>query len=199
MAMSELNRRRWRNFRRNGRAFWSLVIFAVLFVVAMFAEVVANDKPVVVSYRGDLYWPAYNFYPETTFGGDFGTEAIYRDEAVQCLIVSGGRGLGGPEPFELLKALADTMGAPRPTPEFSKCGMPRRSRVRKAVPSSQRGWVIPSQARCKSGFNGVEKRARIRFSRLADTGTSAVTTSVLNPARCTRSRRARISAACLPG
>ncbi|WP_347918068.1 ABC transporter permease [Paracoccus marcusii] len=91
MAMSELNRRRWRNFRRNGRAFWSLVIFVVLFVTAMFAEIVANDKPIVVRYQGELYWPAYNFYPETAFGGDFGTEAIYRDEAVQCLIVSGGR------------------------------------------------------------------------------------------------------------
>lgn len=91
MAVSELNRRRWRNFRRNGRAFWSLVIFAVLFVTAMFAEIVANDKPIVVRYQGELYWPAYNFYPETTFGGDFGTEAVYREAEVQCLIVSGGR------------------------------------------------------------------------------------------------------------
>lgn len=91
MAMSELNRRRLRNFRRNGRAFWSLVIFSVLFVVAMFAEIVANDKPIVVRFQGDLYFPAYNFYPETAFGGDFGTEAVYRDPAVQCLIVSGGR------------------------------------------------------------------------------------------------------------
>ncbi|MDO5646695.1 ABC transporter permease [Paracoccus sp. (in: a-proteobacteria)] len=91
MAVSELNRRRWRNFRRNGRAFWSLVIFAVLFVIAMFAEIVANDKPIMVNYRGDYYFPAYKFYPETTFGGDFGTEAIYRDPEVQCLIVSGGR------------------------------------------------------------------------------------------------------------
>ena len=91
MAMSDLNRRRWRNFRRNGRAFWSLVIFTVLFVTAMFAEVVANDKPIVASYRGELYFPAYKFYPETAFGGDFGTEAIYTDPAVQCLIKTGGR------------------------------------------------------------------------------------------------------------
>ena len=90
MALSELNRRRWRNFRRNGRAFWSLVIFSILFVIAMFAEVVANDKPIVASYRGELYFPAYNFYPETAFGGDFGTEAIYNDPAVECLIVTGG-------------------------------------------------------------------------------------------------------------
>ncbi|MFC0200265.1 ABC transporter permease [Paracoccus rhizosphaerae] len=105
MAMSELNRRRWRNFRRNGRAFWSLVIFSVLFVVAMFAEVVANDKPIVVSYRGELYWPAYNFYPETAFGGDFGTEAIYRDPAVQCLIVSGGSQDCWDDPEGLVEAI----------------------------------------------------------------------------------------------
>ena len=104
MAMSELNRRRWRSFRRNGRAFWSLVIFSVLFVVAMLAEVVANDKPVVVSYRGELFFPAYNFYPETAFGGDFGTEAIYRDEAVQCLIVTGGRQECWDEPDSLIAA-----------------------------------------------------------------------------------------------
>ena len=90
MALSELNRRRWRNFRRNSRAFWSLVIFSVLFVLAMFAELIANDKPIVVNYRGEYFFPAYNFYPETAFGGDFGTEAIYRDPAVQCLIVTGG-------------------------------------------------------------------------------------------------------------
>ena len=91
MALSELNRRRWRNFRRNKRAFWSLILFAALFTIAMFAELVANDKPIVVSYRGELYFPVYNFYPETTFGGDFATQAIYTDPAVQCLITSGGR------------------------------------------------------------------------------------------------------------
>lgn len=91
MALSPLNQRRWENFRANRRALWSLVIFMVLFVTALFAEVIANDKPIVVSYRGELFFPAYNFYPETAFGGDFRTEAIYRDPAVQCLIESGGR------------------------------------------------------------------------------------------------------------
>ncbi|MDB6181602.1 ABC transporter permease [Paracoccus fistulariae] len=105
MAISELNRRRWRNFRRNGRAFWSLVIFSILFVIAMFAEVVANDKPIVVSYRGELYFPVYNFYPETTFGGDFKTEAIYRDPAVQCLIVTGGEQACWDEPEALIEAV----------------------------------------------------------------------------------------------
>ncbi|PAU97286.1 ABC transporter permease [Paracoccus salipaludis] len=91
MSLSPLNQRRWRNFRRNRRAFWSMVIFAALFVLSMLAEVIANDKPIVASYRGELYFPAYRFYPETAFGGDFGTEANYTDPSVECLIISGGR------------------------------------------------------------------------------------------------------------
>ncbi len=90
MALSPLNRRRWRNFRRNRRAFWSLILFALLFAVALPAEFVANDKPILVKYRGEFYTPVFNFYPETTFGGDFKTEAIYRDPEVECLIASGG-------------------------------------------------------------------------------------------------------------
>ncbi|MEL6585396.1 MAG: ABC transporter permease [Pseudomonadota bacterium] len=90
MRLSPLNQRRWRNFKRNGRAYWSMWIFAVLFVLSLFAEFIANDKPILVSYRGDLHMPIFNFYPETAFGGDFQTEAVYRDAEVQCLIVSGG-------------------------------------------------------------------------------------------------------------
>ena len=90
MALSPLNQRRWRNFRRNGRAFWSLMVFSVLFVLSLGAEFIANDKPILVSYRGELFTPVFNFYPETAFGGDFQTEAAYRDPEVQCLIASGG-------------------------------------------------------------------------------------------------------------
>ncbi|WP_353336461.1 ABC transporter permease [Pseudooceanicola nitratireducens] len=89
-TLSPLNQRRWRNFRRNGRAFWSLMIFLVLFGLSLFAEFIANDKPFLVKYRGDLYFPVFQFYPETTFGGDFRTEAIYRDPEVKCLIETGG-------------------------------------------------------------------------------------------------------------
>jgi len=90
MALSPLNQRRWRNFRRNSRAFWSLIIFSVLFGLSLFAEFIANDKPILVKYRGEFYTPIFNFYAETEFGGDFQTEAIYRDPEVQCLIDSGG-------------------------------------------------------------------------------------------------------------
>ena len=88
--LSPLNQRRWRNFTRNRRAFWSLWIFAVLFGISLFAEFVANDKPILVSYRGEYYTPIFNFYPETAFGGDFQTEAAYRDPEVRCLIATGG-------------------------------------------------------------------------------------------------------------
>ena len=88
--LSPLNQRRWRNFRRNRRAFISLIVFSVLFVLSLGAEFIANDKPILVQYRGSLYMPIFKFYPETEFGGDFRTEAIYRDPEVQCLIESGG-------------------------------------------------------------------------------------------------------------
>jgi microcin C transport system permease protein len=90
MRLSPLNQRRWRNFRSNRRAYWSLWIFSILFGLSLFAELIANDKPIIVSYHGEWYYPVYNFYPETAFGGDFRTEAIYRDPAVQCLIKTGG-------------------------------------------------------------------------------------------------------------
>jgi microcin C transport system permease protein len=90
MRLSPLNQRRWRNFKANRRAVWSLCIFLVLFVISLMAEVVANDKPIIVSYRGGLHFPIYKFYPETAFGGDFRSEAVYREPEVRCLIISGG-------------------------------------------------------------------------------------------------------------
>ncbi|MGR3633334.1 MAG: ABC transporter permease [Limimaricola soesokkakensis] len=90
MALSPLNARRWRNFKRNRRALWSLIIFSVLFGLSLFAELLANDKPLLVSYRGELRSPILSFYSEQDFGGDFPTEAAYSDPEVQCLIVTGG-------------------------------------------------------------------------------------------------------------
>ena len=88
--LSPLNQRRWRNFKRNRRAFWSLWIFAICFGLSLFAEFIAYDKPILVQYRGEYYTPIWNFYPETEFGGDFQTEAVYRDPEVKCLIATGG-------------------------------------------------------------------------------------------------------------
>lgn len=90
ISLSPLNKRRWRNFQRNRRAYWSLIIFSFLFLITLPAEFVANDKPLLVQYRGEYFTPVTRFYPETAFGGDFRTEAPYGDIEVECLIVSGG-------------------------------------------------------------------------------------------------------------
>jgi len=88
--LSPLNQRRVRNFKRNRRALWSLWIFAVLFGLSLFAEFIANDKPILVSHRGELKMPIFSFYSEQDFGGDFPTEAGYGEPEVDCLIVTGG-------------------------------------------------------------------------------------------------------------
>ncbi len=85
-----LGERRWQNFRANKRAFWSLWIFSALFLVCLMAELVANDKPLLVSYHGGLHFPAFRFYAETDFGGEFQTEAEYPAPEVRCLIIAGG-------------------------------------------------------------------------------------------------------------
>ena len=88
--LSPLNQRRWRNFRRNRRAVWSLRIFCVLFGLSLFAEFLANDKPILLRHKGEFYMPIFNFYPETEFGGDLPIEAQYQYEDIACLIISGG-------------------------------------------------------------------------------------------------------------
>jgi len=79
-------RRRLANFRANRRGFWSLWVFLVMFVLSLFAELIANDRPVFVWYDGTPYFPVVADYPETTFGGDFPTAAVYRDPFVADLI-----------------------------------------------------------------------------------------------------------------
>jgi microcin C transport system permease protein len=90
MALSSLNQRRWRNFKANRRAYWSLWIFLVLYGLSLCAELIANDRPILVSYNGELHVPVFKFYPETAFGGDLRTEAKYSSVEIRCLIVSGG-------------------------------------------------------------------------------------------------------------
>jgi len=87
---SPLNQRRWQNFKANRRGYWSFWIFAVLFVVSLFANVIANDRPLMIKYDGRLYWPILFSYAETTFGGDFETAADYRDPYIQKQIAEKG-------------------------------------------------------------------------------------------------------------
>ena len=90
MKLNKINQRRWKNFKQNKRAFWSLIIFTICFVISLCAEFIANDRPLLVKYQGAYYIPVLSFYSEETFGGDLRTEAIYSDIEVECLIISGG-------------------------------------------------------------------------------------------------------------
>ncbi|MEC3861978.1 ABC transporter permease [Mesobacterium sp. TK19101] len=110
--LSPLNQRRWRNFKRNRRAFWSLWVFLLMFGLSLCAEFIANDKPILVSYRGEFYTPIFTFYPETTFGGDFRTEAAYRDPEVQCLIRTGGLEGCFDTPHSLIEAVDNGISPP---------------------------------------------------------------------------------------
>lgn len=87
--LSEVSRRQWRSFRHNRRGFQSFLILVTLIVLSLFAELYANSKPVVISYEGHLYWPLWHTYPETTFGGDFVTEADYHDPYIRDNITAG--------------------------------------------------------------------------------------------------------------
>jgi microcin C transport system permease protein len=88
--LSPLGQRRWRNFRANERGYWSLWLFLFLFFFSLFANFIANDKPLIVSHEKKLYFPVFVRYPETAFGGEFQTEADYRDPYVAKKIKENG-------------------------------------------------------------------------------------------------------------
>ena len=113
--ITPLNRRRIENFKANKRGYWSFWIFIGIFVLSLFAELIANDKPLLIYFEGAFYSPVVTVYPETAFGGDFETEADYSDPYLIELIEKSGwmikpiipysfdthvTNLPGPAPFE---------------------------------------------------------------------------------------------------
>jgi len=86
---ASLGRKRWIRFKRNRRGLYSLIIFAVLFGLSLFAEVLSNNKPLIIRYEGQYYFPLWRMYPETVFGGDFETEADYRDPYIRERLTGG--------------------------------------------------------------------------------------------------------------
>lgn len=111
-TLSPINRRRWQNFKANRRGYWSLWIFTILFVVSLFAEFIANDKPFVIRMDGRLYFPAVVTYSETAFGGEFETAADYRDPFLQKLIAE----KGGTIVWPLIRYSYNTHNLDLPTP-----------------------------------------------------------------------------------
>lgn len=97
--MNPMNRRRLAAFRASKRGMISLTIFGLLFFLSLFAELLANDKPILIRYDGAFYSPLVKDYPETTFGGDFPTNTVYSDPEVQKLIEAKGWILWPPIPY----------------------------------------------------------------------------------------------------
>nr|WP_248306424.1 ABC transporter permease [Devosia oryzisoli] len=116
MTLSPLNRRRLANFRANGRGWWSLWIFLVLFLVTLGAEFITNDRPIVVQYKGETLFPAFVTYPESTFGGFLAT-TDYRQPFIADEIAANGWALWPPVHFsyQTVDIYLPTSGANPPT------------------------------------------------------------------------------------
>jgi len=116
LGISPLNQRRWRNFKSNRRGYWSFWIFSLLFLISLFAELIANDRPFLIKFDGKLFFPAFVTYPETAFGGDFETAADYRDPYLQKLI----KEKSGTILWPLIRYSYGTHNLDLPTPAPSK-------------------------------------------------------------------------------
>lgn len=115
MILSPLARRRLALFKANKRGFYALWVFLALFFFTLLAEVVANDKPIVLSYEGKWYFPVFHTYSEQTFGGDFETEAVYRDPFVAEKINASGWMIWPPIRYSYSTINYD-LGRPAPGP-----------------------------------------------------------------------------------
>jgi microcin C transport system permease protein len=119
LAPSPINRRRWQNFKANRRGFWALWIFLVLFILSLFAECIANDKPFLVEYDGHFYFPSLINYTQATFGVDdelAQSSPDYRDPYLQKLIAD----KGGAIVWPFIRYSYDTHNLDLPTPAPSK-------------------------------------------------------------------------------
>ena len=110
------SRRAWQRFKRNRLGHWSLVVFCVLVVLSLFAELLSNDKPLIVRYEGQTYFPMVRDHPETTFGGDFESTTDYLDPFVREQITKGDNwAVFAPNPYGP-KTLNYFAKAPNPSP-----------------------------------------------------------------------------------
>jgi len=116
MKLSPLNQRRFELFKAHKRGWWSLWLFVALFTLSLGAELIANDKPIVVRYDGQWYFPVFKRYPETTFGGEFPLQANYKSPYIEKLIAKkDGWMIWPPIPFDYSSINYD-LQVPAPAP-----------------------------------------------------------------------------------
>ena len=119
MTLSPLNKRRFDNFKSNKRGWYSFLIFSFLFLVSIFADFIANEKPLLIKYENQIFLPIINEYPEIIFGGDFETEADYRDPFVKDLINNNGWMIWPIIPYAYDTIIRD-LAVPAPAPPSKK-------------------------------------------------------------------------------
>ena len=119
MKLSPLNLRRYDNFKSNKRGWYSFWIFTFLFVISILANIIANDKPLIIKFNNNYYFPIINEYSETLFGGDFETEADYRDPYVKNLIEKNGWLVMPIIPYSFNTIIRD-LDIPAPSPPSKK-------------------------------------------------------------------------------
>ena len=119
MTLSPLNKRRLDNFKSNKRGWYSFWIFTLLFLISIFANFIANDKPLLIKYNNQIYFPVIKEYSETMFGGDFETEADYRDPYVKELINNNGWMIWPIIPYTYNTIIRD-LAVPAPAPPSKK-------------------------------------------------------------------------------
>ncbi|MBI4183567.1 MAG: ABC transporter permease [Proteobacteria bacterium] len=119
MRITPLTRRRIENFRANRRGYGAMWLFLALLLLSLFAEFVANDKPLLVRYDGAFYMPVFRAYPETAFGGEFPTEADYRDPYLVRRINDRGWIIWPPIPYSYATVIYD-LKEPAPSPPTAR-------------------------------------------------------------------------------
>jgi microcin C transport system permease protein len=122
--------RAWLRFKANRRGYYSLWIFSIIFVLSLFAEFISNDKPLLVHYQSEYYFPVFKFYKETEFGGDFETEADYQDKYVRDILTRNGNWMIEPlNPFNHVSISYDSdLPNPAPPSDFNVLGTDDRGR-----------------------------------------------------------------------
>lgn len=118
MRANPINQRRWHQFKANRRGYFSLWIFAILFVISLFAEFIANDKPILIQFQQQWYLPLLSSYTEQDFGGDFDIEPDYKDPYIQELIEAEGWMLWPPVAFSY-RSINYDLTEPAPSPPTS--------------------------------------------------------------------------------
>ncbi len=123
-TLSPINRRRLENFKRNKRGYWSFWIFLVLFGLSLLANVIANDRPLIVSYKGEILFPVLTDYPESKFGGFLAT-TDYRDPFVQNEINSNGWMIWPPIRYSY-RTVNNEIPTPAPAPPWWTMSLEQR-------------------------------------------------------------------------